>query len=409
MALSERSMGYELSNVEREIACNPDFADVGYVRYDSQDGYFYLDPSPYLKSSRNEIYHIPGRRPRQGTYVVVRVEDEHNHLLDPSADRWVRIKEVCRFDAFDVTQIARKRRIMDFREVIEFFTYPYRGESDEVLRIARCSCLFACSAPPIQKDTGGISSAVFGRNYQWGMFKKPLMVIPPEFRRASADVYYQISKKEETVKKTRGEINRAILLPETLIADIPVVIYDVSQRTFQKDYLESLMGEASIIRAQLLDSLLIRPEESPVIERAMREAIYAIRNEHLSGRRITYRQNIGDAIPRLAASYARLQSSPEIDKRYIDEVMDDWQFMHEKACTMQSSPMGITKAFSLTGDSRRIYFALYDAFGSDYAIAPGEGLKVSGAVPEEFALALDSIVETGYGRWKKQSILLLDP
>jgi hypothetical protein len=409
MSLDERSMGYELSGVERELACNPDFADVGYVRYDSQDGYFYLDPSKYLKTTRNEIYHIGGPRPPEETYVKVRVDDVQTRILDAFGDRWVTIKEISRFDAFDVTQIARKRGIMDFREVIEFFTYPYRGESDEVLRIARCSCLFACSAPPVQKDAGGISSAVFGRNYQWAMFKKPLMVIPPEFRRVSADVYYQISTKEKTVNKKGGEINRAILLPETMVSDIPVVIYDVSQRTFQKDYFESLMGEASIIRAQLLDSLLIRPEESPAIEKAMREAIYVMRNEHLSGRRITYRQNIGDAIPRLAASYARLQSSPEIDKGYIDEVMNDWQFMHEKACSMHSSPMGIIRAFSLTGDSRRIYFALYDAFGSDYAITPGEGQKVSGASPEEYGIALDSIVETGYGRWKKQSIVLLDP
>ncbi|WP_157199847.1 hypothetical protein [Methanogenium cariaci] len=48
-----------------------------------------------------------------------------------------------------------KQKIMDFREVIEYFTYPYRGESEEVLSIATCSCLFACSSPPVQKDTGG--------------------------------------------------------------------------------------------------------------------------------------------------------------------------------------------------------------------------------------------------------------
>jgi len=402
-------MGCELSGVERELACNPDYEDVGYVRYDSQDGYFYLDYSPYLKNGKNEIYFSSESRPPEGTCVEVQVEDEKTVIFDYFREEWVKIKEISGWKEFSVTRIAGKRKIMDFREVIEFFTYPYRGESEDVLRIARCSCLFACSAPPVQKNTGGISSAVFGRNYQWEMFKKPLIVIPPELRRVSSDVYYLISKKEKTINKKKGEINRAILLPETMVSDIPLVIYDVEQRKFQRDYLDGLMGEAAVIRAQLLDSLFIRPEESLATESAMREAIYEMRSEHLSARRLTYRQNIGDAIPRLAAAYARLQSSPDIDKRYIDEVMDDWQFMHEKACSMQSSPMGITRALSLAGDSRRIYFALYDAFGSEYAIAPGEGLKASGASPEEFAIALDSIVETGYGRWKNQSIVLLDP
>ncbi|WP_062396677.1 hypothetical protein [Methanogenium cariaci] len=65
MALHDRSMGYELSNVEKEIACNQKYRDVGYVRHDREDGFFYLDYSPYLPNTKKEIYYTDGIRLRK--------------------------------------------------------------------------------------------------------------------------------------------------------------------------------------------------------------------------------------------------------------------------------------------------------------------------------------------------------
>ena len=63
MALDDRSMGYELSNIEREIACNPKYENVGYVRHDRADGYFFLDYSPYKRNEKEEIYYSYSPRP----------------------------------------------------------------------------------------------------------------------------------------------------------------------------------------------------------------------------------------------------------------------------------------------------------------------------------------------------------
>ncbi|QSZ68129.1 hypothetical protein RJ40_11800 [Methanofollis aquaemaris] len=188
MALNNRSRGSELSVVERAIACTKEYENVGYVQYDTKDGhYFYLHPSPFLSTVKNEIYYAAGTPPPENEFVEVEVSERKTEILDRSCKKYRYVKTISEWRPFDIAPLAIRRKNLDFMEIIDFFTYPYKGEAEIVQEIATCSTLFAFSSPPITGETGGIKTAVFGKNYQWDLFQRPLKIIPPEFKTISSD------------------------------------------------------------------------------------------------------------------------------------------------------------------------------------------------------------------------------
>ncbi|MBP2144905.1 hypothetical protein J2129_000359 [Methanofollis sp. W23] len=410
MALNTRSRGSELSVVEREIACNNRYEDVGYVQYDTKDGhYFYLHPSPFLPTARKEIYYAPTSPPPEYEFVEVEVSERTQVFLDRACKDHLYVKTICGWKPFDITPLATRRKNLDFMEIIDYFTYPYKGEADIVQEVATCSTLFAFSSPPITGETGGIKTAVFGKNYQWDLFQRPLKIIPPEFKKISSEYYYSVSKTDRRIRKTSGEINQAILRPEKMVSDLPVVIDETARRTFSKGHHENHEIEAGVIIAQVLDGLLLKPESSDSIGKMMGNVIYELRDEYLSAGQVPFNQNVGDAVPRLASSYARVQSNPEIRKEDVRYVVDMWSSMFQRAGKLLSYPMKTHHMYELTGEGRRVYFECYDVFGADYNIPITEAMDTVTVGPVEFELAVDSLVEKGYCKRSRDAIMLLEP
>ena len=119
MPLTDRWMGAELSVVERELACNKKYANVDYVIYNSKWGeYFFLHPSPFFPTPKNEIYHTSGSPPPEYQFVEVEVSDEKNKCLDKKREKWIKIREVSNWKPFDPTPLARRKKILDFREIM---------------------------------------------------------------------------------------------------------------------------------------------------------------------------------------------------------------------------------------------------------------------------------------------------
>lgn len=410
MPLTDRHIGSELSVVERELIFNDKYANVGFVKYDTKDGdYFFLNPSPFLKTFKNEIYHTSGHPPPENQFVEVNVIDERTVILHRSARKNINVKEVDSWKLFDLTPLVQRRKILDFEEVIEYFTYPLTGDTEVVEEVAGCSSLFAFSSPPIEDDTGGIKSAIFGKNYQWDLFRKPLRVIPDDFRKTSSDYYYYISKIERDLNKSRGEMNLAILRPEKLISDIPISFESVSERKYSRDYHALLSKESGVITAYILDALLLKPQYSDKVEEMMLDAIYELREEYYSSGQRPYLQNIGDAVPKLASSYARLKASLDIKSEYVKYVTDLWTSMFRKAAKIPLYPGRVSDFFLVTGDARKVYFKLYDVFAADYWIPIIEAIEAVAMDPVDFELSVDALVERGYCVRKGGHIMLLDP
>ncbi len=415
MSLNDRWIGSELSGVERELACNKKYEDVGFVEYyRNNPQYFYLHPSPFLKTNSSVLYVADPSVVSQGSppehrFVQVRVIDEVRQPLDTRGEEWLTFKDIGGWKEFDVGILAKQRQIMDFREIIEYFTYPYNGEAENVEAISGCSALFAFSAPPVHDELGGIRSAVFGKKHQWDIFRRPFDIIPNEFRKVNSYYYYHFSNSEVRVRKSQGEINQAILKPQTLVADIPVAIDSESGKKLSPEYRDILKEESGIVRGQLLDGLFITPKSTEAIEKVMTEAVYELREEYLASGQRPFRQNISGAIPKLASSYARLQSNSEIRKDDIKYVMDLWSSMSHKTEKIQSSPLKIRDAFTLTGDSRTLYYRLYDVFGADRPISFADAVKIASMDPLDVKLAYESLEERGYCLIGKKGLTLLEP
>lgn len=415
MSLNDRWIGAELSGVERELACNPKYENVGFVEYYRNDPrYFYLHPSPFLKTGLPVLYIcdpavVPAGPPANHRFVEVRVIDEVKRPLDSARREWLTLKEIGGWEEFDVAPLARQRKIMDVREVIEYFTSPYDGEAESIEEIAGCSALFAFSAPPIHEDLGGIRSAVFGKKHQWDLFRRPFDIIPNEFRKVNSYYYYRFSSTETHVRKSEGELNQAILKPQKLVTDIPVAMESESRKKLSPDYRGILKEESGIVRGQLLDGLFINPQSTGAIEKVMQEAVYELRDEYLASGQRPFRQNISGAIPRLASSYARLQSNGAIQKDDIKYVMDLWSSMSHKTERIQSSSLKVRDAFSLTGDARTLYYRLYDVFGADYPIPFGDVVKTAALDAIDIQLACESLEERGYCLRAGNTLTLLEP
>lgn len=408
MSLYQRSRGYEMSVVERELVFNDKYSNVGFVKYDTKRGdYFYLHPSPFLKTFRKEIYHISDSPPPECQFAEAKIIDEKIVPLGNSGEA-INVKEVSSWKPFNPTPLAQRRKLLDFEEIVEYFTHPLKGEETVVEEIASCAALFAFSSPPITDDMGGVKTAVYGKNYQWELFRKPLKFIPLEFLKPSSDYYYYISKTERDLSKTRGEINLAILQPERLLSDIPIVFEGISARKFSRDYSESLKEETGIITAYLLDTLLLKPTFSDKVEEMMRDAVYRLRDEYYSSGQRPYHQNIGDALPKLASAYARLRASPDIKREDVDHVVDLWFTMYRKTKNLPFYPATVSDLYSLSGDSRKVYVILQDVFGSDYWIPQNEAIEATGMDEIELNIAIDTLVAKGYCRRKDGYIMLLD-
>jgi hypothetical protein len=410
MGLSNRELGSELSVVEKELIFNDKFANTGYVEYDTKNGeYFLLHPSPFLKTPRKEIYHISGSPPPEHCFVEVNPIDEQRVFIGNTSDRWINVKEVDSWKLFDPTPLAEKRKILDYREIIDFFTYPYKGEVESVEEIAGCSSLFAFSSPPDESSCGGINSAILSNDSQWNLFNKPLKTVPSEFRRINDDYFYYISKHEKKINNVSRENNIAIYRPKTLLSDIPIVILDETQKKISKEFLEQLEIESRIVTAHLLDGLLLQPRATKQVEKLMFEKIIEVREEYYSAGLLPFNQNIGGAVPKLASSYCRLQSSSNIQKDDVNYVVDLWLSQRKRAEKITESPMKQNHMLEVTGDARTTFFKLYDIYGADTEISMIGAIQELGMNPVEFELAIDSLIYKGYCVRRNNNITLLEP
>ena len=109
------------------------------------------------------------------------------------------------------------------------------------------------------------------------------------------------------------------------MVDIPIVIEDISiNRNYgvQKDDIED---NRKFITAYLIDSLMIKPNPMETVVRQVTDVVYEIRDEYLRSGISPYRQNLGDAIPKLSASIARLHLDKEVKPDYVKKVIDLWK------------------------------------------------------------------------------------
>jgi len=407
MSLYDRWQGSELSVLEKELIFNRD--NTGFVQYDTKDGkYFYLHPSPFLNSPKNEIFCAEScDPPAENTFVEVDIESKRAYPLKGS-QKHITVKTVCSWKPFDPSPLAGRRKILDYEEIVHYFTMPFRGEEHTIEQIAKCSALYSLSSPPIVNEVGGINAAVLGKKAQWNTFKGLMKVIPQDFFRSSSRYYYYISDHEKcTVGSGCEEINRAIYRPEEYIMDIPLVVEDTAPAKMSKDYRDLINEGQPFITSYILDALLIKPDPMSTVEKTITDAIYTIREEYKRTGYSPYKQNLGDAVPKLTSSIARLQRASKATQSDVRDVVELWLDMHSKANRIYTSPLKVSKRYDLLDTARKLYVELHDIYGLEFWIPLDEAIARTTLHPEDFMVSLESLIFTGYAVRKAGAVKIL--
>ncbi len=293
-------------------------------------------------------------------------------------------------EKYDTNKITRRRRLFDPEDIANFFKSPYLGSKDIIEEIGLCSALYAVSSPPISNEIGGINAAVMGKKRPWVGFKTTMGVIPKEFQQSSSQNFYKISDKEIVINPRRNiEVNLAYLNPESIPMHIPLAL-EVKAKTVSK-YKENIKAESPLVRAYILDSLIIQPAIPNNLESYLTDSIYSLINDFKGAGWVPYKQDLGSVVPKISLSFARLYSELKITKKYIREAVDIWSNMFYLAKQAVSTQLPVAKLYELGDNERKLYAELTDIFGADVSIPEPEAIKNASLSELDYAEAIKNL------------------
>lgn len=411
MSLKDRSRGYEFAEFEKDLIFHRE--NTGFVEYLREDGkLFSLNPSPHFDGNKNLHYYAESCAPPPNhACVEVDVVSEDIAYI-PKHDGWEKdiLKQIGSWKLFDYQQLLHRKKLIDYDQIINFFSYTYCGDEDILKRIATCAALYAFSSPPVTEITGGVNTAVLSKKVLWNAFKKPMTVIPQEFFKSNSKFFYCISDKEKNLPPLYSEeINLAYLRPEKMMADIPIVLDDVSIKGNPSYVQQDLEDNKKLITGYLLDSLMLKPDPLKSVENVVTDAVYEISEEYSKSGISPYRQNLGDAIPTLSASITRLHLDSETKSKHVKEVVDLWKEMHRKVRYRMGDSLTVAKYYDLSDNARKLYSELYDTFGKEFSIPIQEVLETTSLKNNaDFTYALNELVEQGLAIRDRRGIKILE-
>jgi hypothetical protein len=411
MSLQDRSRGYEFSEFEKELIFRRE--NTGLVQYISKDGkLFSLNPSLFFEPMKNEHFFAEScDPPPNNTFVEVEVSSaDPTYTQTHDGFRKDILKNICGWKPFDPSQIAQRQKLIAHDQIIQFFSHPFRCHDDITESISTCAALYAFSSPPITDATGGVNAAILSKKTQWEAFKRPMNIIPREFFQADSKYFYCISAKEKLLHQNKSEeINLAFLNPEKLMADIPIVIEDISINRIYGVQKDDIEDNRKFITAYLIDSLMIKPNPMETVVRQVTDAVYEIRDEYLRSGISPYRQNLGDAIPKLSASIARLHLDAEVKPDYVKKVIKLWKEMHRRVRYRMGDSLSISKYYEFSDNTRKLYTELHDIYGKEYPIPMQEVIKFTSLKNEmDFNHSVNELVERGFAIRDRRGITLLE-
>jgi hypothetical protein len=367
MVLKDRVWGYQLAEIEKTLTYERN--DVGYVRPISEDQrVFYLDPSPFLHTTKKEVYIAQsGPPPLKGDLVEVSVADIEDEIFTEDAGKGLYSrfykKTISGWKRIDPNSLAKSKKLLDPFRIIEYFTLPYLAEEVDLEGIGLCSALSFLSSPPVISDTGGMNTAVFSDVPCWRAYRRLMGALPIEFTRQDAPYFYKISSKDEPViPREHIEANIICQHPEKTVIHTPLTLGCKIRRTGW--YQKNLEDDAPMVTGYLIDSLLFRPVLTPSLENKLVEKTYALQSL-LSGNKAPCNIDIGTCIPRMAASIARMYTRTEPRNEDIDRAFNLIEDMVVQTGTLFSTKYPTTALFTLEPKDWRLYTFIAKEFGKD--------------------------------------------
>jgi len=412
MSLKDRSRGYEFAEFEREFLFYR--KDTGFVEYVSREHrLFSLKPSPCFDADKH-LHYIATEScdlPQEGDCIEVKVTETDEQFMSSGKGIYKHtLKKIGGWKSFDYQRFLKRKKLIDYDQIINFFTQTFRGDEDIKKRIATCAALFAFSSPPVSDFTGGVNAAILSKKPQWTALKKPMKIIPADFFRTGSKYFYCLADKEKIIPRLQSEeVNLAFLRPEKMMADIPIVLDDVSVKGVTGILKQDIEDNIPLVTAYLIDSLMLKPNPLTSVEKEVTDAVYEITQEYKRSGISPYRQNLGDAIPTLSASITRLHLETETNKKRVREVLELWKEMHQKVKYRMGDSLPISKFYDLSDNTRILYSELNDTFGKEYWIPMQEVLTTTTLTTDtDFIHALNELVEQGLSIRDRRGVMILE-
>ncbi|WP_292468310.1 hypothetical protein [Methanolobus sp.] len=395
--LKNREFGYELSGVEHKLIFESD--EMGFVRFDGRSRrLFYLDPSPFLSTPKRDIYIIADESvpiPKMNDLIKV-TSFETERVVKGTFDNLVNIdvRYVKAWIKIDPNKLLH-RKVMDQEEYINFFKHPFNRADENIDSISQCLAICSVSSNAIGiNEKGGIDSGIIAKKSGWNSFLSLQKVIPREFKSVKSPYFYSSSAVEKKINPLGSmEVNLSILMPKETFVHLPIV-FDAEMRP-KSDYSADVSFEIPFVRAHLLDTLMFQPEITQKAEKCLTDRIYEMTETFTSSHNFVYKQDLGDAAPKLGSSIARMNFSNEVSVANVREGFDIWMDMFVHASKFKKSNLSSGEIFRLPKEAAQLYLQLEDTFGIDVIISMKDVETISLLSPFELSNAIAALRNAG--------------
>lgn len=356
-ALKDRYWGFELSGVEYKLIFEKE--DMGFVRFANKNkDIFFLDPSPFLNTTKPEIYVLKNCPVPPGGKLIEAIvrETENKYNFNGSIVEKTLVKYVIDWKIMDPNKLRTNLTIKD--EFLNYVSAPIPRSIYNFEDLQNCLALTLISAPQLtEMEKGGINSVVLGESNvrsQWAAIKKIMSIIPNEFKRPTSRQYYQLLEDNSRPKPVGCyEVNLAYFNITNVPVHIPLP-FDLKFNPVAS-YQENLENYLPLARAFMIDALLFQPEIPEVMQKKMEETIYDLISNIISNDLISHTPDIGSIIPKLTTSYARLDFKPNPTSNELNEGKELWDSLMGETEKNRHRPLDINKLLELTPDEETLY------------------------------------------------------
>lgn len=324
---------------------------------DRKVGMFRLDPSPWKKSEKNEIFvalKLP--RPPDGKLVetVVRETEKFKEIVNNEVKE-TKINYISAWDLVDPKKLRRTRNFskddyMDF--LIEPLTENYYlGSIREILGMA------TVASPRINDvQKGGINTVVLGKfsdGDNWKKYKQITKVVPKEFRKESSSNFYKnLETKEVPDPIGCNEVSLSYYNVTESPFDIPLP-FNVEFKS-KASYAENQGIIFPFARGFLLDTLLFQPEIADEDVKTFENIMYDSTQEFSKLYNVMPNIRRGISVVRLATSYARLNFEVVASRNTMKKSTDAWAVLADEILTTGATVQSHSGVLNLPPDEMAV-------------------------------------------------------
>lgn len=355
--LRNRMYGFEMSGGEYQLIFEKE--NMGYVRFmDKVKGIFYLDPSPFLNTPYDEVYSIKaGSIPPKGQLISATVsESERKYIQIKNGVKAITIKYITGW-AFEDPNKLMGNRLVNVEEFLGSMTEPLRTAGYDIEDTGTVLGMCAVASPKTNDfEPGGLTSGVFCRRSSgkgWTAFNKVMTVIPSEFRRPASSHFYKSLESAEHIRPVNS-IEVSLAYRETYGMPIHLPIpFDVELKPFNS-YDENAKHFKPVARSFLIDALMFQPVIPEKYLKRLEGILNMVSEDVESSGDTSFKRSFASALPKLAASIARLHRKTFVSADEMKESMEVWSGVVERSKRYAVMERSVSDVYALKPDEERM-------------------------------------------------------